>query len=382
MSTASHPQFADRLRPAVVGDHRELLTRWGKAVARAVGAATLTETLRWAVVCLDLPGAREASESLRGHVRRFDPSLSADGDELAVALLAGSALAELWRSTPSALADAGALALLTGTLRGQRVPEHRRPFLNDATTYLARRTQARGWQQVVPLPESVASLTALNATGMRVPAGAADIANGDDVEDHVNRLRVTVQALAQHQQALASAYNHQLALRAEEGDIAWWVLGEHSRDYGRPLHDVAPAAVPLVVGKELADLVRVPPGPFATRAVLGRMLRLLGARRPTTLGAGEAVEALATFRAGVAEVPPLPEHGRVPPPLTPVLGALRARAASEAPASALVGTPVATLDAAGPVMAATLSLEVLPAVDLAEQFFDELMLVRVAGEEV
>lgn len=67
----------------------------------------------------------------------------------------------------------------------------------------------------------------------------------------------------------------------EDSDILWWMTGGHSRDLQRPLSEIDPTGVATVLGKELADLTCVRPGPFAVQAILGRCLHQCGV--PTKL---------------------------------------------------------------------------------------------------
>jgi hypothetical protein len=62
----------------------------------------------------------------------------------------------------------------------------------------------------------------------------------------------------------------------EDSQILWWMTGEWSRDLQKPMSDYQASEICLVVGKELADLVEVLPGPYAAKAVLYKVLAGLG----------------------------------------------------------------------------------------------------------
>lgn len=62
-------------------------------------------------------------------------------------------------------------------------------------------------------------------------------------------------------------------LHREESDILWWVMGEYSRDLEAPMRNLQLPVACLVASKELADLTRILPGPFAAPAFLDKVLR-------------------------------------------------------------------------------------------------------------
>ena len=63
-----------------------------------------------------------------------------------------------------------------------------------------------------------------------------------------------------------------LYLSQEEVQIVWWLFGEYSNDLRVDFSKIEAPAAALVIGKELADHVRVFPGPRAAEAYLDRML--------------------------------------------------------------------------------------------------------------
>ncbi len=67
--------------------------------------------------------------------------------------------------------------------------------------------------------------------------------------------------------------SRQQALRAEESDVLWWLHGGHSRDPISAFSDLKPPSACLVSAKDLADLTRQLPGPFAADAFLGSVLK-------------------------------------------------------------------------------------------------------------
>lgn len=58
----------------------------------------------------------------------------------------------------------------------------------------------------------------------------------------------------------------------EDSQILWWMNGEWSRDFQKPFKEINKLELCIVVGKELADMVELLPGPFAAEAVLNKVL--------------------------------------------------------------------------------------------------------------
>lgn len=67
--------------------------------------------------------------------------------------------------------------------------------------------------------------------------------------------------------------NH-LQIYEEESKILSWIVGESSNDLGKALKETKPEDVGIVIGKELADLISVLPGPYAAEAFIKKMLQL------------------------------------------------------------------------------------------------------------
>lgn len=58
----------------------------------------------------------------------------------------------------------------------------------------------------------------------------------------------------------------------EDSQILWWMTGEWSRDLQKPIGQLNIPEACIVAGKELADLVELLPGPYASKAVLHKAL--------------------------------------------------------------------------------------------------------------
>jgi hypothetical protein len=91
-------------------------------------------------------------------------------------------------------------------------------------------------------------------------------------------------------------------MRHEESDVLWWLFAEQSRDLRTPLIELK-ASAPLIAAKEMADLTRTLPGPYAARAFLDKAVRGAQLKVPT-VSLAEAVGACpAEWRQGAAGRP-------------------------------------------------------------------------------
>jgi hypothetical protein len=67
-------------------------------------------------------------------------------------------------------------------------------------------------------------------------------------------------------------YAAQQSLRREESDVLWWLFAGRSRDLEVGFDELKATALALVAAKEMADLTRSLPGPYATRGFLFKAL--------------------------------------------------------------------------------------------------------------
>ena len=63
-----------------------------------------------------------------------------------------------------------------------------------------------------------------------------------------------------------------LDILKEDSDILSWITGSWSNELDKPIIETTALEIALVIAKELADLVRVSPGPFAFEGFLRKML--------------------------------------------------------------------------------------------------------------
>lgn len=61
-------------------------------------------------------------------------------------------------------------------------------------------------------------------------------------------------------------------LKSEDSEVLWWMIGEWSYDLNKSFKEINENFIPILIGKEMADKVNVLPGPFATKAVINKIL--------------------------------------------------------------------------------------------------------------
>jgi hypothetical protein len=80
-------------------------------------------------------------------------------------------------------------------------------------------------------------------------------------------------------------------LRQEESDVLWWLIGGHSRDLSVPFSSLKSPSGCLVAGKELADLARSLPGPYAAEAFLDSVLGQAHPQLKSAVSLADAISA-------------------------------------------------------------------------------------------
>lgn len=94
-----------------------------------------------------------------------------------------------------------------------------------------------------------------------------------------------------------------LSAVAEESNILWWLISEQSRDEKKRWDQVPIHAAALMSAKELADLVRIIPGPPAAIAFLDRIIHLA---KPKASPSASIKDAVISVEGSWAERQPSP----------------------------------------------------------------------------
>ncbi len=210
-----------------------------------------------------------AEKALRQCCVQEDPQFANSTNTLELALLGGAVLASLMRKEGRA-ASVATLAVLAGDACAARSDPNVRSFVELAR--YRRRELAVRWSTDQSWPVLGRELSELVISSATLDSEA-------------------VKGIAAYVRQLNEFGEYHFPRVREEADVAWWVLGEYSRDLNIPVREIDRRAAPLILGAELADITRTEIGPVASTAVLWRVLSLVK-RIPKSLSLSEAIKHL------------------------------------------------------------------------------------------
>lgn len=266
-----HSDFPQWMAEFNLGHRDGWGTRWN-GVAQVASAAKEHEIEQLLRIAL---GGRQAptpvfSEKFREAFRNADPEFPASG-ERELKVLAGATLAAILGCGKSIAIYAG-LATSTASMSGLRqfsLPMsltgmaenalHDHAELNrqrpDASALLGGRVQIKFDTTALmqPLKDQPNAEAIVNALGQ-----LAKLTN-----DAVN-------LLVQGQTKLSSAINSFLRIQDEELQMLWWLIGERSLDLNCKFSEIDRHFLPLALGRELAAMTEVLPGPVSIEGLLSR----------------------------------------------------------------------------------------------------------------
>jgi hypothetical protein len=192
-----------------------------------------------------------------------DPIFKTRDNDHELAVLCGAKLVEVIEGGDTALADLAALCLVTAAAANCRPVPCVREIPEIAAAYLGNRSANRS--------STDESNTSANSASLMLEALAALGKPYAELATEFRRLQT------------------QVDLTAEESNILWWLFAEFSRDGKEPWKNFPLAAVALMSGKELADLVTVLPGPVAAWAFLHQVILRVDSDVNATISIQEAI---------------------------------------------------------------------------------------------
>jgi hypothetical protein len=192
-------------------------------------------------------------------IQQEDTLFSNRGNEVELAVLAGAKLIEIMYSS-STLSEMASLAVACTSCQKLRTNPSVPEIPELAIKCLSQQTAERSSVYAARKNSELSSILAESA----VPALIQEIAN--------------MQA--------------ELRLVTEESNILWWLFAEHSREENVHWNQLEFPAVLLMIGKELADLTVVLPGPAATLAFLDKVARIAKNKLPESVILKTAINGL------------------------------------------------------------------------------------------
>jgi hypothetical protein len=219
-----------------------------------------------------------------------DPTFQMRDNALELQLLSGAAIAHIIETTRTYVTDAVAFAMLCGFCQGLRQRVLNGEIVESAHAYLANKSvnvrAGSGSFEVKP-PDIDLEVLLDTLTGAATGSSLATLK--EPISPPFEKLATAISDLTSSINKMAIKVAEEIKVRREESDILWWVFGEHSRDLSKRMAELPLPFATLVAGKELADLVRVIPGPLAAQAYLDKMLRFVDADLSNSTSIKDAV---------------------------------------------------------------------------------------------
>lgn len=264
------PWFYAWTKEFQLGEGSELLNQRWQAIgsfADNANGADVEPLVRLAIGSRHAPSP-EWIATLEDAFREEYPAFTASSNARELQVLAACCLLHISQDPNNEAANLAALAIATASVAGQRkfsLPGDLPQAANEALRLLylsaAHRTKLAAGVQYKPLFEAAVQ----KARGQQDVATLIEALTlaGAAATSAVNQNQATTQVVVE---ALA----HRLDQQDEELQMLWWLIGERSEDLACGFGDMADAARPLVLAKELADHTLLPPGPPTVRALLSR----------------------------------------------------------------------------------------------------------------
>jgi hypothetical protein len=232
----------------------------------------------------------EFLKRFRSKLKEKDPTFPMGGNDREIAVLSGAELIDvIERSKTHELADLAALALVCSSAHNLRPSPPVPDIPERARAYLTQRSAKR-------TADDDASSDALGV--------AEAVTFLKQQPAHWPKVGNAIERLAGEYRSLSVT----VPLLSEECNMLWWLLADWSRDVNARWKEVPRAAVPLIAGKEAADLTLVIPGHPSVLAFLDKILRSACSRIPATIALKDAVDALPQeWRAAFAGARNVPE---------------------------------------------------------------------------
>lgn len=235
------------------------------------------------------PRGLHFQEQFRAAFFNADNAFQMQGNDCELAVLAGATLACVIDGKDSSLGDVAALAIVCPSFQGKAktamvpdIQKRARKYLIQRSANL--RTSAGATRKHIPTPQIDDSLKAISeAFSTNTLTNVAT-----PLTDLLKKLGTVLQKVVESTNQL----QRNQPLYREESDMLWWMQGKHSRDLEVSLDQINLAAASILAGKELADLTKVLPGPFAAQAILYQILLREGSDIHTEVTLSSAINEL------------------------------------------------------------------------------------------
>ncbi|QDU52999.1 GTPase-associated system all-helical protein GASH [Gimesia panareensis] len=270
--------FADWLRLADIedcqGDGDRLQLRWS-GLENSIQDISSDQILNLALLFYRLPIDDEVADEFAGFFKDEDNTFPMIDNRLYLSCLAGAALGEVIQSQPETTeARLSALAVICPNCMGknkisaiEEIVRRSWNALHSESASLRDLTKHSLNRSSVPnISTSLNSIKENFEIQTQLPQAYAPL------EKILNGLAKSIKQTNQNNKYL----NSQLELFREESDILWWLTTAVSKKLSVVFEDLNWPATTVILGVELAEMVRRFPGPLSYKELLARAIQLSG----------------------------------------------------------------------------------------------------------
>lgn len=211
----------------------------------------------------------EFEAEFRAGFHGADSAFQMSGNDLELSLLAGTTLLQIMAGGNPQAGVAAAFVMACPSLQGQAGQKLFRDMVARARKYLERRSSEIRRNGSIPVKLKPMALDDESLKPL------VEACSGNQHAAIGSHLSAILQSLAQNLEELRSAMTRIESFQAmyrEESDALWWLTGRTSRGLATPFKNIDKSAACIIAGIELADMVRVFPGPLAASAILHELL--------------------------------------------------------------------------------------------------------------
>jgi hypothetical protein len=229
-------------------------------------------------------------ESFRNAFKETDSAFLMRDNDLEIRILAGATIANILDQKPSSKSDATALATVSGAYQSLRPQILLPDIVKYARDYLTKESLRVREIENVPDLSITPPISRDAVKTLKTALGGNSLdSSPESLTSLLEKLSNTVVDLAESVDQSNRTLLDNYKIQQEETNILWWLFGEHSRDQERHIRKVDFPGVCLVIGKELADLTILLPGPRPASAFLDKMLRTAKIDPPESIKLIDAV---------------------------------------------------------------------------------------------
>ncbi len=270
-----HKHFSDWYREIGIVPTTEALDKRRAAIEAIVKDIKRKEVI--ALVCILNHGGQclpEFAEQFAQHFLKSDTTFSMRNNENELRVLAGACLAEIIISRTD-LALIAAACIISGAFA---IPSSEPPFVDvkqEAEAKMARASsdlRAEIQYPEIPLygPELEAVLQKFKT--QTTPNNLQQVQLVTPLIDGLVKTEKMLIELAQKSREFVTQAQCRIETLAEECNVLWWLFSGHSHDLEIVFTLLDKKALPIILGKELADLIAYLPGPTSVKAILNKAM--------------------------------------------------------------------------------------------------------------